>query len=390
MSLLQPLNPAIYTPKSHYVDVKMKWKKDPFYDSLQPIIKSRHLKAIISLKNAILVHPNACIPVSAVSKQKFQLEVPFKVSRFLRMYPSFFEEFSAGPDNLPWFRLTRETVDLDREERAAYRDRRREFADRVRRLILMSKEKQLPLSIIQGMRWYLGLPHDFLQDPGEDFEFVEMGDGIRGLSVVGSGKGVISLLQRNAARMMGCSLEPNSPIAFPLFPSKGLRLKRKIEVWLDEFQKLPYTSPYEDFLHLRRDSDLSEKRVVGVLHELLSLFVDHSAERLKLKCLQKHLQLPQKFTEVFVRHPHIFYLSLRKKTCTVILKEAYSDDSTAIEKHPILDVRKKYMDLMDTSKAILRKQRSKQSKAEIGDSDSGADTDSDSESREEPHSIISV
>ncbi|KAF5187579.1 WHAT'S THIS FACTOR 9 protein, partial [Thalictrum thalictroides] len=110
----------------------------------------------------------------------------------------------------------------------------------------------------------------------------------------------------------------SAPLVIPLYPSKGLRLKRKISYWLDEFQRLPYVSPYEDFQHLNRSSDVYEKRVVGVFHEMLGLFVDHSAERKKFFCLRPYLGLPQKFYKAFERHPHIFYLSLKNKTCTVM------------------------------------------------------------------------
>ena len=121
---------------------------------------------------------------------------------------------------------------------------------------------------------------------------------------------------------------------------------------------LPYVSPYEDFLHLNPDSDIAEKRVVGFLHELLSLFVEHSAERKKLLCLKKYFGLPQKVHKAFERHPHMFYLSLRNKTCTAILKEAYNDKS-AMERHPLLRVRKKYINLMKESVMILKNRRSR-------------------------------
>ena len=44
---------------------------------------------------------------------------------------------------------------------------------------------------------------------------------------------------------------------------------------------------------------------------------------------------------------------MRNKTCTAILKEAYSDKTT-IERHPLLRVRKKYIKLMKESKLILK------------------------------------
>ncbi|KAF8397933.1 hypothetical protein HHK36_016859 [Tetracentron sinense] len=374
----QPSYSYSYTQKSNYVDVKMKWKKDSFYDSIEIIHESPQLKPLISLKNCIANEPDGSIPISAVSKRGFELGVPIKVTRFLRQYPSVFEEFIGPNYNLPWFRLTSEAVNLDREERAMYEDQRLDLNVRLKKLILMSKEKKLPLKIIQGLQWYLGLPDDFLQNREVNldgtFKFVEM-EGLCGLAV-DSDERMLSVIQRNALQRGVNSDGSSLPLSLPLFPSKGLRLKRKISSWLDEFQNLPYVSPYEDSSHLDPNSDVSEKRVVGVLHELLSLFVDHSAERKKLLYLRTHLGLPQKFYKAFERHPHMFYLSLRNKTCTAILKEAYSDDST-METHPILEVRKKYIRLMKKSEMILKKSRQKQQYVKLGNVSSNMEMDSE-------------
>ncbi|MCD7456241.1 hypothetical protein HAX54_030954 [Datura stramonium] len=54
------------------------------------------------------------------------------------------------------------------------------------------------------------------------------------------------------------------------FP-RGYGTQKKVKAWIDEFQKLPYISPYEDSRGIDPNSDLMEKRVVGVLHEFLSL-----------------------------------------------------------------------------------------------------------------------
>lgn len=282
-----------------------------------------------------------------------------KVAKFLRRYPSIFEEFTGPQHNLPWFRLTPEAAEIDRDEKQVYEECEKDLRDRLKRFILMSKDKVLPLKIIQGMRWYLGLPDDFLQDPEKNldgsFRFVDMGDGVKGLAVESEEK-VLSCVQRNAMKRGVYFGGPMEVIQFSFFPIKGLRLKRKIKDWLEVFQKLPYVSPYEDFTSLDSNSDIAEKRLVGVLHELLSLFVENSAERKKILCLKKHLGLPQKVHKVFERHPNMFYLSFRNKTCTAILKDAYCDPS-AIEEHPLLRVRKKYIKLMKESDAILKKRR---------------------------------
>ncbi|KAD4584719.1 hypothetical protein E3N88_22320 [Mikania micrantha] len=347
-----------HTQKHSYIDVYMKLKQDSYLDSIESIHNSIELKPIIALKNRIVASAEGCIPISDVSKKGLQLDIPIKVARFLRLYPSVFEEFSGPKYNLPWFRLTPEAVVLNDEEQAVYRDCKDELQERLKRLILMSVENKLPLKIIQGMLWYLGLPDDYLHDLDGSFKLVEMGDGLKGLSVVQTEKDekIWSVIQRNALRSgvyIGGQMEA---ISIPLFPSKGLRLKTKILDWLDRFQKLPYVSPYEEALNLYPGSDLAEKRVVGMLHELLSLFVEHSAERKKLLCLRKYLGLPQKVHKVFERHPHVFHLSLRNKTCTAILKEAYYD-KTSIEAHPLAKVRKKYINLVKESKVILKNRR---------------------------------
>ncbi|KAI5431796.1 protein WHAT'S THIS FACTOR 9, mitochondrial [Lathyrus oleraceus] len=345
-----------------YVNVYMKWKKDSYYDSIEHIHHSIQLKPVIALKNSIVQSPNGCIPISAVSKRGLQLDVPMKVSRFMRQYPSIFEEFRGPACNHPWFRMTTEAAEIDRDEKKVYEESREELRSRLRKMILMTKENVLPLKIIQGMQWYLGLPSDFLQHPeqnlDESFRFVEMEDGLKGLALE-SRERVYSVLEKNAIKG-GLNFDGSSAdaIEFPFFPSKALRVKSKIVIWLHEFQKLPYISPYEDFSNLDPNSDIAEKRLIGVLHELLSLFIDHSAERRKLLCLKKYFGFPQKVHRAFERHPHMFYMSFRNKTCTVILKEAYCNE-LAIEKHPLLSVRKRYIKLMKESEMILKNRRMK-------------------------------
>ncbi|XP_059652004.1 protein WHAT'S THIS FACTOR 9, mitochondrial [Cornus florida] len=378
VSLLYKHPPAyIYTQKHNYVDVYMKLKKERYFDSIESVHKSIELKPIIALKNCITAAHDGCIPISAVSKRGYELGVPINVARFLRQYPSVFEEFTGPQYNLPWFRLTPEAVELDRAECEVYRHCKVDLQARLKKLILMSVEKRLPMKIIQGMQWYLGLPDEFLRDPEANldgcFRVVEVEDGLKGLAVE-SDERVLSVMQKNVMKRGGYSGEPMEAIAFPFFPSKGLRLKRKISDWLDEFQKVPYVSPYEDNLDFNRDSDIAEKRVVGVLHELLSLFVEHAAERKKFLCLRKYLGLPQKVHKAFERHPFMFYLSLMNKTCTAILKEAYCDKS-AIEAHPLTKVRKKYISLIKESQVILKSRRLRNQSVDHGNVNMKLDLD---------------
>ncbi|GJV00919.1 protein root primordium defective 1 [Tanacetum coccineum] len=184
------------------------------------------------------------------------------------------------------------------------------------KFVLMSVENWLPLKVIKGMLWYLGLPDDYLRGGlGECFEVVEIGDGLKGLTVVKSEK-ILSVIQKNMLRSGVYSGGEMEAILIPLYPSKGLRLRTKILDWSDGFQKLSYVSPYEKWPDLYPDSDVAEKRVV------------------------------------------VYLLNMRNNMCTAILKEAYFDE-TAIEAHPLAEVKKKYILLVKESKVILKKGNSK-------------------------------
>lgn len=359
---------TVFVQSMAYVDVRMRWKKDASLDAV-PVLTARDLRPLASLARLLSPSPT---PVSAVSKLRRSLETPDRrVASFLRRFPAAFVE-SVGPEhNLPWFRLSGPAARLLREERDTFAARRADITSRLRRLLFMSSRHRLPLRVAQGMLWHLGLPEDYFKYPNYDiaqdgFRILTSGDGIchededdgKELGLIDDEKDQempLSVLQMDAMRRFGSAEE----VSIPLFQSKGLRLKQKIEVWLEGFQKLPYVSPYEDFSRIDRNSDISEKRVVGVLHELLSLFVICSAERRRLLCLRQHLGLPQKFHRVFERHPHVFYLLLKEKTCFVVLKEAYmAGGDTAIEEHPMLEVRRKYVELMEQSRDIIRCRRS--------------------------------
>jgi hypothetical protein len=368
--LLKPLPPlAVHFQSMAYVDVTMRWKKDASFDSVPVLKHARDIRSLSSLMRLLSPSPT---PVSAVSKLGRMLEVPDRrVTSFLRRFPAVFVE-SVGPQhNLPWFRLSASAARLLREERSVFAARRIDVTSRLRRLLLMCPERRLPLRVAQGMLWHLGLPEDYFKkaeyDIGQDgFRVIAPVDGTvcqddgddRKLELIDDGKSEempLSVLQLNAIRNFGSAAD----VPIPLFQSKGLRLKQKIGNWLEGFQKLPYVSPYEDPSDINRNSDISEKRVIGVLHELFSLFVTCSAERRRLLCLRQHLGLPQKLDRVFERHPHVFYLLLKEKACFVVLKEAYmAGEDMAVEKHPMLEVRKKYVELMEESREIIRRRRS--------------------------------
>lgn len=136
-------------------------------------------------------------------------------------------------------------------------------------------------------------------------------------------------------------------LEFPMSFPRGYGAQKKVKAWMEEFQKLPYISPYENSRGIDPNSELMEKRVVGVLHEFLNLTIYKKTKRNYLRSLREELNLPHKFTRIFTRYPGIFYLSLKCKTTTVVLREGYRKGRLA-ELHPLARHRAKFQHVMRT------------------------------------------
>ncbi|CAI0374225.1 unnamed protein product [Linum tenue] len=331
------------------VNVKLKWVKDSVLDR----VVSGHgdLKAVCFLVSIISSAPNHSLPVYSLIKHRGQLGFPLdlKLSTFLRRYPTIFHEhhiLDSGGTRVPSFQLTPEALDLHQEELNAMDQNRNDLIERLCRLLMLTKDRSLPFQTIDQLKWDLGLPYHYhdslaLHHP-DKFCLIRFPDDRLGLKLrIWDDQLAVSQLQRKAPQKElehGC-------LKFPVGFTRGFGLKRKSMVWLEEWQKLPYTSPYVDPSCLDVRTDVSEKRIVGVFHELLHLTLEKMTERKNVSNLRTSLRLPQKFTKVFERHPGVFYISKKCDTQTVVLREGY-DRGELQEKHPLVYVRVKYARLM--------------------------------------------
>ncbi|KAK4352738.1 hypothetical protein RND71_028256 [Anisodus tanguticus] len=335
-----------YHQKRTLVNVKLKWVKDCVLDGV--VAGGRELKAGSTLVSIIASQSSSGLPIYHLQSKHGQLGLPrdLKVSTFLRRYPNIFEEFycpdSAGTP-VPWFELTREALEFHHEEVNVLRECNTDIVNTLRKLLMMTKERMLPLQTVDQLRWDVGLQHDYgssliIKYP-ELFSLVDLPDGRVGLRLLAwDHKLAVSQLEANSAKEKGT-------LMFPIGFTRGFGLKRKCMEWLEEWQKLPYTSPYVDGSHLDPRTDVSEKRIVGVFHELLHLTLQKKTERNNVSNLRRPLELPQKFTKVFERHPGIFYISMNGDMQTIVLREAY-DRNQLIEKHPLVHIREKFANMM--------------------------------------------
>lgn len=352
-----------YQQQFSLVNIKLKWVKDTVLDSV--IAGEREIKAASILVSLVaLKNPSCFHPIYHLSRYRKQLGIPqdLKLATFIRRFPSIFQEsylVDSGGTRVPSFSLTPEALILHQEELDFIHRNQNDLIDRLCKLLMLTRERILPLQTIDQLKWDMGLPHDYhhslIPKFPELFSLISMSDDRAGLKLLAwDDRLAISHLQSNSS-----SIEKGGVFEFPIGFTPGFGLKRKCLEWLSEWQTLPYTSPYLDPSHLDPRTDESEKRIVGVFHELLHLTIQKKTERKNVSNLRKPLALPQKFTKVFERHPGIFYISKKCDTQTVVLREAY-DGNQLIQKHRLGEIREKFgalmkQGLLDKSRGLYKK-----------------------------------
>ncbi|GLT38653.1 hypothetical protein SLA2020_128860 [Shorea laevis] len=336
--------------------VRLKWVKNKSLDHI--IDTETDLKAACLLKDAIKRSHTEFLTAKSFAEWQKLLGLTVPVLRFMRRYPTLFEEFPhARYANLPCFRLTDTARLLDSQEQSIHLSHENDTVERLCRVLMMMRSRTVPIQSLHSLKWDLGLPDNFekvlVPKYPDHFRFVKNSHGVASLRLVQwHEEFAVSALQRsNEISEMGNEYRQfkrgQTALAFPMNFPRGYGAQKKVKAWMEEFQKLPYISPYEDSQHIDPNSELMEKRAVGVLHEFLSLTIHKKTKRNYLRSLREELNIPHKFTRLFTRYPGIFYLSLKCKTTTVTLKEGYKRGKL-VNPHPLARLREKFYHVMRT------------------------------------------
>ncbi|XP_010530039.1 PREDICTED: protein ROOT PRIMORDIUM DEFECTIVE 1 [Tarenaya hassleriana] len=347
-----------------FINARVKWVRDPFLD--EAVQREKNLKQLISLKDRIISSPSKSLPLSSLSPLKPLVGLPESAASFFRRYPSVFTTFQSSPSLPLHARLTPQAVVVHKEEQAVHDSlgHRSDVVRRLTKLLMLTRAGKLPLYVVDRFRFDLGLPHDYLTsligDYPDYFDVAEIDDHLTGEKTLALGivswrnNLAVSEMESREALNGKFGLKKGLRIRFSMNFPKGYDLEKRVRNWVDQWQDLPYISPYEDAFHLGPSSDQAEKWTVAVLYELLWLLVSKKTERDNLLCLGDYLGFGTRFRKALMHHPGIFYLSNKIRTQTVVLREAYSKDFL-IEKHPLMGMRHRYIHLMNQSESLRKR-----------------------------------
>ncbi|GMH15000.1 hypothetical protein Nepgr_016841 [Nepenthes gracilis] len=362
-----------FTIRRTFIDAKIKWVRDSYLDAV--VEREKNLKAALSLKHFILSSPSLSLPVSLASLQRHRLNLPTTALKFFQKYPSLFKIFQPRSSaSRAHVKLSPQLLSLHKEERAIHESptQRESAAMRLAKLMMLARACRIPLNIIDDLKYDLGLPDNYILDLVSYFpDYFRICDMKYGSNVVDSGANggnfghlegretfgleligwrkelAISAIERKA---LGDDYGSRRGvlIRFPLSFTPGFELQKKVKNWTEEWQCLPYISPYEDAFHLAPSSDQAEKWMVAVIHEILNLLVSKKTEMGNILRLGDYLGFGFRFKKALVHQPGMFHVSNKIKTQTVVLREAYRKDFL-LEKHPLMGMRHRYIHLMNQS-----------------------------------------
>ncbi|KAF7813863.1 protein WHAT'S THIS FACTOR 1-like protein [Senna tora] len=298
--------------------------------------RDSHFKFLTRSKQFLSKQPEQVLRLDDAGKLYHELGFPRgrKVSRSIERHPLIFETY-RHTDGKMWFGFTGFMEELLSEEQAIMDAMEMDRVDKVRKLLMMSANKCIPLSKIHHCRTLFGIPDDFrdriVKYPNY-FRIVVHDDGKRILELVNWDPLLaVSALEKE---FMVDEEKAKRAFKFPVKYGKDLDLDIDDTRKLNLLNTLPLVSPYSDGSKLDVWTLEAEKYRVGVIHELLNLTLEkkasihHIVEFKEEFCLTKHTY------HMLLKQPRTFYLAGTEMNWVVFLKDAYDENGVLINKDP--------------------------------------------------------
>lgn len=225
--------------------------------------------------------------------------------------------------------------DLLSIEQSLVNELEQQRVDVVRKLLMMSANRRIPLSKIYHNRLLFGIPEDFRD------RIVKYSDHFR-VVVEDDGKRILELLRWDDPFAVS-SLEKKflvdeekvkKAFKFPIKHGRALELDLETQRRLNMLNTLPLVSPYSDGSKLDLWTLEAEKFRLGIIHEFLSLTLEKRAYIHNIVEFKEELNLTKHTYQMLQKQRQTFYLAGTEMNWCVFLKDAYADDGMLIDKDP--------------------------------------------------------
>ncbi|XVF64787.1 hypothetical protein PTKIN_Ptkin09bG0194800 [Pterospermum kingtungense] len=329
---LRPKRPKPDSPRTRSVTPDS--NKIPHFESL--LHRDATFRFLTKTKEFLSKQPEQVLRLDDAGKLYRELGFPRgrKVARSISRHPLLFTTYRHS-DNKIWLGFTGFMDQLLLEEKAIMESMEEDRVTRVRKLLMMSKNKRIPLSKIYHKRLIFGIPEDFRDRIGkypDYFRLVVEDDGKQVLELVNWDPSLaVSALERE---FLVNEDKVKKAFKFPVKYGKDLGLEENDVMKLNLLNTLPLVSPYSDGWKLDSWSLEAEKYRVGIIHEFLSLTLEKRALIHHIVEFKEEFSLTRQTYEMLKRQPRTFYLAGTEMNWAVFLKDGYDENGSLIDKDP--------------------------------------------------------
>ncbi|KAG1331569.1 protein WHAT'S THIS FACTOR 1, chloroplastic [Cocos nucifera] len=359
--------------------------------------KHGKLRFARKLKTLLLSKPRQFLPLRVLSRCRGYLGL--HPSRSLRSmilrYPALFNLFyapshsSPTSDSLLSVTLTPAAAALAADESLLRARIAASLASKLQRLLMLSPRRRLLLTKLVHLAPDLGLPPDFrsrlCNRHPDRFRTVDTSYG-RALELV-SWDPSLAVPLPPIQNPSSDRIIDRPPRFKQLHLRRGLNVKRRHRDYLIRFQELPDISPYaaasadEEWWGPRRTAEEEEKRACAVVREVLGMTVEKRTLVDHLTHFRKDFGLPNRLRAMLVRHPELFYVSVKGVRDSVFLVEAYDHKGKLLVEDELLAEKERLLELVRKGRRMRRERRRDVSSGD--DSDDGDEEEDDSEEEED-------
>uniref|UniRef100_A0A7C9AKG8 PORR domain-containing protein n=1 Tax=Opuntia streptacantha TaxID=393608 RepID=A0A7C9AKG8_OPUST len=336
------------------------------------VVKQNRIRFVQKLRTLLLSKPKHYMSLHILAKCRSYLALskPRSIVAMIQRYPTIFELFyipypptplnAAKTNSQLCVRLTPAAEALSIQEARLKSSASITLANKLQKLLMLSPYRRIVLSKLVHLGPDLGLPPNFRsrlcnEHPGK-FRTVDTSYG-HALELISWDPELAHPLPR--IRTESQELIVDRPLKFKLVKlRKGTTVKRCHHDFLIKFGELPdicpYTTSIEEF---PKNSLEAEKRACSVVREILGMTVEKRTLIDHLTHFRKDFGLPNKLRSMLVRHPELFYVSLKGERDSVFLVEAYDDNGELIEKDEALVVKERLLSLVRDGKRIRQEKK---------------------------------
>lgn len=354
------------------------------------VVKQNKIRFVQKLQTLLLSKPKCYIPIQILNKCRAYLSLskPRSILSMIHRYPTIFELFSIPTAPLPsnatkslsqlCVRLTPAAAALAAEELSLKSAISDSLATKLQKLLMLSSHHRLLLSKLVHLAPDLGLPPNFrsrlCNDYPNKFKTVDTSYG-RALELVSWDQDLAKPLP--SPELQSRDLIVDRPLKFKqLMLRKGLNLKRRHQDFLLKFKEIPDVCPYNTPISdLPKESIEAEKRACLVVREVLGMTVEKRTLIDHLTHFRNDFVLSNKLRGMIIRHPELFYVSLKGQRDSVFLVEGFDDKGALLEKKETLVIKEKLMQLVRESKRLRRERKKARINTEIGGSSDDFESD---------------